>query len=352
MDKVIAFFVKYLGWRNWSVLIYNSIIENIFIVFYIALRRDIVVFDFFVDLFCFVCFSVFSTTYGYLINDLADMELDARHGKANTFMADAKGKATAIVALFFMISVVFGLRFAGNPFFLLLWLVWFLSATFYSLKPLRLKERGKVGLAVVVLAQRVLPILLLFAAFSYDVRIEVVVFTAYVLFRGLSSDLNHQISDYRNDALTRTQTFAVDAGLSRAEKLFHFSLDMEKALLLVSLLVMYLNASASEIFGLSLFGPPLVAGVAMVGTAWYKTMAFGIRVNPFEAGRKDLYQFIHHGFPSVVLPFYLLLALVIWHWQFVAILIVLGIYRRMYSREIIMKSFPFRVVRGLKAGRR
>ena len=352
MKRIRTFIVKYLGWRNWSVLIYNSIIENIFVAFYIALRLDGEVAGFFIDLFCFICFSVFSTTYGYLINDLADMELDARHGKANTFMEDTKHRACLIVLLFGAISVVFGTRFVGNPVFLLLWLAWFFSATFYSVKPFRLKERGKLGLAVVVLAQRVLPILLLFAAFEYEAWLEVIVFTAYVLFRGLSSDLNHQIADFRNDALTSTQTFAVDAGLSRAERLFRFSLEMEKALLLAALLVMYLNTSNVDIFGMSLLGLPLIAGVAMVGVAWFRTVALGVRVNPFDAGRKDLFQFVHHGFPSVVLPFYLLLLLSARHWQYIAILIALGVYRRIYSREIIMNSFPFRVVRWLKAGSR
>ena len=59
-----------------------------------------------------------------------------------------------------------------------------------------------------VFAQRVLPILLLFAAFQFDGWLEVAIFTGNDLFRGLSSDLNHQIADYRNDSFTRTQTFA------------------------------------------------------------------------------------------------------------------------------------------------
>jgi len=351
MNNVKLFIDRYLGWRNWAVLLYNSIIENIFIVFYIALRRDIVVVDFFINLFCFVCFSIFSTTYGYLVNDLADMELDATHGKTNTFMRDSKAKAMVIVAFFGIISLVFGFRFVHNPVFIGLWLVWILSATFYSLEPLRLKEKGKIGLVVVVLAQRVMPILLLFAAFHFDAWLEVTFFTGYVLFRGLSSDLNHQIADYRNDTLTQTQTFAVGAGLGRAEKLFRISLTMEQVLLLVSLLVMYLNATALSVFGISLLLPPLVAGVVLVGAVWYKIVALDMWVNPFETGRKDLFQFLHHGFPSVVLPFYLLLLLVVRHWQFVAILIVLCIYRKMYSRDIIVNSFPFRMVRRLQTGR-
>ncbi|NMB81970.1 MAG: DUF1015 domain-containing protein, partial [Ignavibacteria bacterium] len=50
---------------------------------------------------------------------------------------------------------------------------------------------------------RVLPILLLFAAFKHHAWIEVMVLTVYVLFRGLSSDLNHQVEDYDNDVIKK-----------------------------------------------------------------------------------------------------------------------------------------------------
>ncbi len=34
----INFLNKYFGWRNWAVLNYNSVAENIFLIFYICLK--------------------------------------------------------------------------------------------------------------------------------------------------------------------------------------------------------------------------------------------------------------------------------------------------------------------------
>jgi 4-hydroxybenzoate polyprenyltransferase len=340
---------QYFGWRNWAILTHNSIIENLFVVFYIAICRDIIVVDYFTDLFIFIVFSMFSTTFGYLVNDFADIDLDARHGKINTFTKDSKLKAGAIVVFFGILSILFGLRFVHNQIFAGLWIIWILLTTFYSLKPLRLKEKGKIGLAVVVLAQRVFPILLLFTAFDYNEFPEFVIFTLYVLFRGLSSDLNHQIEDYRNDALTETQTFAVDTGLDRAEKFFRFSLEIEKICLLASLSAMFLSSPGTlQFFGISLLLPPLIAGMVLVILAWFQTSVHHVRINPFESGRKDIFQFIHHGFPSVILPFYMLLILMILHWQFIGIIAIMVIYRKMYSVETILNSFPLRIIRNLK----
>jgi len=347
---MIAFLKRYLGWRNWSVLVYNSIIENIFVAFFIALSRQISVEHFIIDLFLFVCFSVFSTTYGFLVNDLADLDLDLRQGKSNTFIGDSRGKAAAIVVFFGMISVAFGLRFISHPGFLWLWLAWVLCATFYSVRPLRLKERGKAGLLVVVLAQRALPILLLFSAFRYGAWIEVLVLTVYVLFRGLSSDLNHQIADFRNDQATRTRTFAVEAGVGSAAMAFRISLTLEKVFLLASLAVMYLSASSLSFFGTPFFLPPLLAAIVMLGISCYKEVVRNEWTNPFDEGRKDLTQFLHHAFPSIVLPFYFLVPLMSWNWQFGGVAIVLVIYRRLYSADVILRSYPARMAQRLGRG--
>ncbi len=157
---MITFVNRYLGWRNWAVVRYNSIFENLFVIFYIALHLQDFSNAFLTDIFLFLLFSVFSTTYGYLINDYADMELDKAHGKPNTFSADSSSKALIICLLFLVLSVFFGLPFSDNAAFALLWLAWIVISTFYSLPPMRLKERGLTGIVFVIAAQRVIPIFL------------------------------------------------------------------------------------------------------------------------------------------------------------------------------------------------
>jgi 4-hydroxybenzoate polyprenyltransferase len=343
---MIHFIRQYLGWRHWAVLTHNSIIENIFLLFFIALSARLFTTAFIVDLIIFVLFSVFSTTYGYLINDLADKQLDKLHGKNNTFENDSYTKAALIVQLFLILSVLCGLRFIGNHLFIPLWIFWGLAATFYSLPPVRLKERGKTGLIVVVVAQRALPALLIFSAFNHFEWIDITFFTAYIFFRGLSSDLNHQLSDYHNDLLTKTDTFAVEAGIKTAQKLFRYSLEAEKLLLMLCLVIMCIETPRIDIYGVPLLIPALIAYLILYALCQMKmrTINSESEANPFVPGQKNIFQFIHHAFPSVVLPFYLLLLLVYETWLFLPVLLIFGLLRNMYSLETIKNAYPVRKI--------
>ena len=90
---------KYFGWRNWAVFQYNSIFENLFILFAILLLNGQTSLAVLIDILVFVLFSILSTSYGYLINDFADRELDAQHQKANTFSDDSTKKAILVTGL-------------------------------------------------------------------------------------------------------------------------------------------------------------------------------------------------------------------------------------------------------------
>ena len=338
---------RYLGWRNWSVLTYNSAIENVFPIFYIALHDRLFSWRFVGDFFIFFLFSMFSTSYGYLVNDLSDRDLDHAHGKTNTFENDSILIATLVVLFFLLLSLVFASNFWGKQGFLALWLGWFLITTFYSLKPIRLKERGKVGLAFVVIAQRVLPTLIAFAAFGHWDVITVIVFTLYMLFRGLSSDINHQLEDYHKDVETATGTYAVKSGFEKTHRLFRTSLEIEKVLLFFCLLLICIKLINDRVFGVSPALPLLVIYFILLVAGWFQMMGTSgnTDVNPFMPGRKDLFQFLHHGFPSVVLPLYMLLFLVTKNRIFVIILVFFIIYRKLYSLELLAGSFPARIVR-------
>jgi 4-hydroxybenzoate polyprenyltransferase len=344
---MINFIRSYLGWRDWAVLSYNSAVDIAFPVLFIALHDQLYTWEFVADFFILFLFSVFSTTYGYLVNDLADRDLDRAHGKSNTFEKDSTLKATLIVLFFLSLGVIFAIRFIGRPGFLPLWLVWLFIATFYSVKPIRLKEKGKVGLAFVVLAQRVLPVLIAFAAFQYRDVFTVIIFTIYILFRGLSSDVNHQLEDLSRDTITRTGTFAVQAGTLKVERLLRFSLEAEKLLLLGCLFFIYFKLPALTMYGVSLVMPILGVYVVLYGTSILmlgKDSAMKT-VNPFTCGRNSIYHSVHRTFPSVVLPVYLSVLLASQQWMFLAILAFFVIYHRLYSLELILNTFPFSVLK-------
>lgn len=340
------FIDRYLGWRGWAVLTYNSILENLFVVFYIALYQRAQPFEFFVDLILFILFSSFCTSYGYLINDYSDRKLDALHGKANTFAGDTAFKARAIVIGFLLISLAIGWRFSDRKGFIPLVAIWLLIATAYSLRPIRLKERGKIGLIFVVIAQRALPILIVFSAFRHYLWVDCTLITLYIFFRGLSSDINHQLEDYANDSSSDTMTYAVQAGIKKTTRLFKISLEIEKALLFLYLVIICLRLDSLRIYHISPVLPILVGYglLFVINIIKNLTGRSEKQTNPFLAGNKNISQFIHHGFPSVAFPLYLLLIMIIINWHFLPVLIVFMLLKNLFSWSTIKAAYPTRFI--------
>ena len=340
------FVKKYLGWRNWAVFLYNSIFENLFLAFFIILVTHRFEDRILINLVIFLIFSIFSTTYGYLINDYADIELDRRHGKNNTFDGDSPKKAVGVTLLFLLLSVVSGWPFTGNINFAMLWLAWLFLATFYSLPPLRFKEKGKLGLILVVSAQRLLPVLMLFAALDYTNPFGVFIMSIYVFFRGASSDINHQIEDYESDRSTQTVTFAVEQGHARARKIFRLSLESEKILLGVLLVYFLFRLSYLKFLPTMILWSMLVLYFGMYFMSLLLQMKNNkaIDVNPYNTKSASVFQFLHHSFPSVIIALGMLLMLVFYNWKYGILLILLGWMRGVFSPAMIKNSFIFQTL--------
>ena len=168
------------------------------------------------------------TGYGYLINDLADIDLDRRHGKPNVFQHAGLGRGIFIVLAVLTLGSLFAWPFIDRVGFVLLWLLWIVTATFYSWPPFRLKERGLAGLAATIVAQQTLPTAILFAAFGQLISWGALIFILYSTIRGISSDVSHQMRDWSNDAGTGTTTFAVRYGYNVVQAVYAISLEMER----------------------------------------------------------------------------------------------------------------------------
>lgn len=344
---MIAFINKYIGWRHWAVLHYNSIVENFFVLSYIAIITGDFSNQFILNSFFFLGFSILSTTYGYLVNDYADIDLDKAHGKSNTFSDDSRLKAGIIVAVMFLCSIVFALPFINSSAFVVSWGVWIFLSTFYSVRPVRFKERGKTGLFVAVFAQRVLPIIIVFAAFEYFKGLDVFLFVNLILFRGLASDINHQIEDYENDIYTDTNTSAVSVGKQKMEKYFRFVLEYEKISMLLVLGFMAFRIQGFEIMNLNvLLLLPAVYLVLylLVLVKIRKSGEDHARINPFKRTGSDLFQFVHLFFPNVFLNMFLLLLLVFENYYFGIYIILFSLFFRLYKLEVIKNSFLGKII--------
>jgi len=331
MRKVWSLF----SWRSWGLIRYNSVWQNVAALFYVGLARQWSGLDYIRDVLLFLIFSLTGTAYGYLINDLADVELDRRAGKPNVFHGLRRGRAIGVTAIAFGVMVVCGLPFAARPDFLPLWIAWALTATFYSLPPVRLKERGAVGLVATILAQQPLPAALAFAALGYLCTWGALVFIAYITLRGISSDVGHQMRDRARDEVAGATTFAVRHGHTAIARLYGLSLEVETLLLGAVLIVLLVDAPPFVLgaWAVSPVWPLLIAYLALLpftlGRAWMR-LNRGEWIDPYdespEGPPRDLLHLIHHPFPTVLLPLYLALWLTVLDWPNVVFVVGLGCY--------------------------
>ena len=344
-----------LAWRNWGILRYNSFWLSIAALFYIALTDQLFNFKFLGQVGFFVLFSTIMTGYGYLINDLADVELDRRHGKSNVFQCMSRGRAGFIVLVFLAIGSLFTLPFLDHPGFVPLWLLWILAATFYSMPPLRLKERGLIGLTATIAAQQTLPTALIFAAFGELATWATLVFVLYSTARGVSSDVGHQMRDWSQDTSTDTGTFAVRHGYDTIKTTYAISLEFERlalgGILIVLLLDLprvilpLLNWQVSPAWPLALAYAWLF--FQTVGRSWLARRQGRLPLqDPYKPERQkrvhDTLQIIHHSLPSVVMPLYLACWMTVLYWPNAVFVVALVLLYRLYSPQRWAATWPLR----------
>jgi 4-hydroxybenzoate polyprenyltransferase len=153
--------------------------------------------------------------YGYTINNFADRKQDKKAGKHPEihhlseiqlfFILGFLALGTVAIPMFFSLKVK------------ILGLLNFFLATFYSMRPIRFKERGLLGIIVPAITQR--PLLFLFFAFLTNSDLLITLYLAlWLSFYGIIIMLAHQIFDLENDKLSGTMTWAVKVGLEKASK--------------------------------------------------------------------------------------------------------------------------------------
>ena len=341
--------LKLLSWRNLGILRYNAVWQNLAALFYIGFQERSFSAAFLGRVLAFAVFSTLMTGYGYLVNDLADKDLDRQHGKPNAFENTSRTQAAAIAGAVLLVGGLFSFPFWDRPQFWAIWLLWVLDASFYSLPPLRLKERGGWGLAATITAQQTLPTLLIFAAFGDLWSWGAVGFALFATVRGISSDVSHQMRDYRNDLRTGTRTFAVKNGYRTTQRLYAASLEAERLTLGGVLILIFAGITQNAVPSF----PPLTLGnlilpvtglvllsmgllmliyllllARTIGRSWQAYQAGTLAENdPYNEQRqaqvRDALHIIHHTLPSVVLPGYLALLATYVYWGNVVFIVAM-----------------------------
>jgi 4-hydroxybenzoate polyprenyltransferase len=344
--------IRFLSRRNWGILRYNSALQNMVALFYLCLEERLFSTNFLARVGLFFLFSLLMTGYGYFINDLADIDLDREHGKQNAFSNIDWRRASLIVLAMLAAGLLPAIPFLRKPDFTVGLVLWILTATFYSLPPLRLKERGLIGLAATIAAQQTLPAFLLFAALGQKWEWGWLVFILFATFRGISSDVSHQMREWDQDSRTGTATFAVQVGFERVKQVYAFSLELERITLGAVLLVMLLRLPEMTLPWGGLVVSPvwpllviyLILLVLTAGRSWM-ALRLGELVmrDPYDEMRQkrqaDALHLIHHTFPSVLVPLYLALWASWLYWPNIVFVIIIIFLFRLYRPELWIRVF-------------
>lgn len=163
--------------------------------------------------------------YGYLLNDIADLESDRRAGRRNGI--GAIGQGWAISALAVPLVGVFLLGWwIGDPVIQALLGLNLLLPTLYSVPPVRLKVRGLLGVLADAGGAHVLPTAIVIRAVTADLDAPPVLLTMFVaaaigwaLCAGLRSIIVHQVRDQLADERAGVTTFGGKLGMVRGRRL-------------------------------------------------------------------------------------------------------------------------------------
>lgn len=160
--------------------------------------------------------------YGYALNELFDVEEDARLGRANAAASAGPRRMWGITGLSALCAAVFAGAVAGAPGAIVTALELCLPLA-YSVPPLRIKERKWLGVCADGLAAHVYPaVLALLAVTHWTLRpVTLVLAVCVVLWSvaaGLRGILSHQLHTAEQDRGAGLITVVHDFGNARVER--------------------------------------------------------------------------------------------------------------------------------------
>ncbi|MCI0513014.1 UbiA family prenyltransferase [candidate division KSB1 bacterium] len=344
MSKFITFKQK-VRWQGWS---HGKIPLLCAIIFYLVLYQQRFQAQAIFDFIAFLSFSILSGIYGYLLNDLCDRNQDLKNQKKNVFQSIGATTAGWIVATVVGLSFIPGLHFIARPYFAVIWLLWFASATLYSAPPWRGKSQGLAGLMLNVSAQYTLPIALCFAAFNGFGQLDFWGILSLATISGFTQEIGHQRADLTNDLMTGTRTFAVRLGKPRIDRYYRLLLlgDLATGFGILAMMTymtphIYLFHPALKAFGLPL-GLYVILAVLCLIQMW----RHGDQIlDPYyQIGRQDVLNLTFTLFPNFFLPFYLSWVLFIMHHTFLWLtLIFLGLTLLSFPGAIFLRPLQVMV---------
>jgi 4-hydroxybenzoate polyprenyltransferase len=209
--------------------------ENL-VVSFLLLIAPVIQKDNLINLLYFMFVQTFMLAYTFIVNDVADKEIDIKAGKIKPIQTYSKKKTALVLGVLAFGSLFIPLWY-GSFLVKIVSIVTFLLLTFYSLKPLRFKERGLLGLLVADGAQRS-ALFLIFGLFISAQPLLIGFFMGWLFLIGFQDELTHQLMDTDADKKSGTRTWTQQVGYQYGKKVLTTFLVASMIFLLIPFLFM------------------------------------------------------------------------------------------------------------------
>jgi 4-hydroxybenzoate polyprenyltransferase len=222
---------------NWW---YSKVAPAIAISFCSALLYRVAAWDIARSVLLIALVGLCAGSYGHIINDIFDIEVDRNAGKRNHMERFSPPQHLLFCLATLALGFTFSALAAPSPASFLLLAAEFLLPTIYSVPPLRLKSRGVLGLVCDSFGSHMMPCLYVTSIMAFHAPTAALVHTPrsiafitvtaiWALVLGLTGILIHQFEDRENDLRSNIETFATVRAFAPMRRPIHLFFAVELA---------------------------------------------------------------------------------------------------------------------------
>ncbi len=164
-------------------------------------------------------FMFCSLGYIFMLNTVTDKKEDIASGKDRYHGASENMMRNAVIIILFLAiscSLLIWLWYRNTSTLIITSLI-LLLGTAYSIRPIRLKERGVLAPISTSIFMKVLPFLLLVSLIQVYSFI-VFYLSLWLFLEGFRRGLSHQVKDYKDDVKQKISTLATKLGLEQGKQ--------------------------------------------------------------------------------------------------------------------------------------
>jgi len=263
------------------------------------------------DLMLFFISFVGTAAYGFLLNDITDIDEDLQAGKAN-FAATLKSfRRYLFLFVTIVISILPWFFLHYNIIAISLFTAQIILVSVYSLPPFRIKRFALAGMLTDALYCSLIPAFIALSLFRYHNEIPskgwilLAVIFIMAFSKGIRNILAHQIADHDIDRNNQLITFAVNRGVHKTQMLINN--------FLIPLEILSLGVAAYYI--LSKTGVNLVVLLILIAVS----AAYAI----YKAPKLNVHQFMHRYLNDIyedIVPLFFLVLLCLFDLRYILLL--------------------------------